>query len=78
MIGFCDDDRKPVLRLEVLLPDEEVSDMLGHEVVHPALHQGSVHLLVIDDLPEKRCTNRTESLTSMSSFLFKLMHKKHR
>jgi hypothetical protein len=53
MIGFCDDVRKPVFRLEVLLPDEEVSDVLGHKVVHPALHQGRVHLLVIDDLPEK-------------------------
>jgi hypothetical protein len=68
MIGFCDDDRKPVLRLEVLLPDEEVSDVLGHEVVHPALHQGSVHLLVIDDLPERKNARQFKIVHKVSPF----------
>jgi hypothetical protein len=40
-----------------------VSDVLGHEVVNPALHQGSVNLLVIDDLSEKKekIQDRTKS-----------------
>jgi hypothetical protein len=34
----------------ILLPDEEVSHVLGHQVVHTTLHQRSVDLLVVDYL----------------------------
>jgi hypothetical protein len=58
-----------LFRLKVLLPDEEVSDVLGHEVVHPALHQGRVHLLVIDDLPEKKRNSRQYEIVQKVSHL---------
>jgi hypothetical protein len=63
------------LRLEVLLPDKKVCDVLGHEVIHPALHQGRVHLLVIDDLPERKekIQERTKSSESFTSGGYKEM-----